>query len=126
MSNRNLSSQSDTVQLGSIMCPISQSSKIPLCDACPGRTRHYRVRADEGTAEVPRVREECERRGYWISHDGRLRERDAAELMGLAQKTLRNRRALKDPNLPAFVKRRGRPLYSIASLAAWLLEIDER
>ena len=66
------------------------------------------------------LRAECERRGTWISPDGRVRERDAAILMGCSAKRLKNRRAELDDRLPSFVKRNGRVLYSLVSIAAWM------
>jgi len=104
---------------------MSKGADGITCPHCQ-RTFNRGVGATDGRAvETLDLRQECERRGYWISHDDRLRERDAAELMGLRPKTLRNRRSLKDPSLPVFVGRRGRPLYAISSLAAWLSTPDD-
>ena len=66
------------------------------------------------------LHDECRRRGLWISYDGRLKEKDAADLMCLAPKTLRNRRSMMDDNLPGYEIRKGRALYSIVSIAAWM------
>jgi len=67
-----------------------------------------------------RLAAECERRRIWTSPDLRVRESDAADLMGLSPKTLRNRRSLQDPALPDFQLRGGRALYSLASILAWM------
>jgi hypothetical protein len=56
----------------------------------------------------------------WLSYDDRVREADAADLIGLKVKTLRNRR-YQDAPLP-FLMRGGRPLYSLSDLAAFMAE----
>ena len=60
----------------------------------------------------------CRERGLWVSPDGRVREDDAADLLGMKPKTLSNWR-YGDGRLP-FVKRSGRPLYALADLAEYL------
>lgn len=91
------------------------------CPHCPHCNPDLMVKAPQDDAiDGLRLSEECRRRGYWISPDGRVREHDAAELMGLKPKTLKNRRSLEDPNLPSFEIRAGRALYSITSLSEWL------
>lgn len=64
------------------------------------------------------LRAACRERGIWLSHDDRVREADAADLLGLAAKTLCNWRSA-DRRLP-FEPRNGRPLYALVDLAAWL------
>jgi hypothetical protein len=78
-----------------------------------------------GTGQVPdaidtatQLRTACNDRGIWRSADDRVREADAAEFLGWQPKTMRNRR-YEDAPIP-FVIRQGRPLYSIADLAAWI------
>lgn len=67
---------------------------------------------------VEQLREACRSRGVWLSYDDRVREADAADLIGLTVKTLRNRR-YQDAPLP-FVMRLGRPLYALTDLAAFM------
>lgn len=57
----------------------------------------------------------CIERGIWVSPDGKVRESDAAGLIGLSPKTLRNWRHA-DRRLP-FTTRAGRPLYALDDLA---------
>jgi len=54
-------------------------------------------------------------RKIWISPDERLREADAADLLGLKRKTLENWRGAHAP-LP-YIKRNGRPLYALLDIA---------
>lgn len=75
---------------------------------------------DEGLGRAEMLRAACKLRGVWISPDGFVRECDAADLMGVTPKTLKNRRSLHDPKLPAHEKRAGRTLYALASIAAWM------
>lgn len=95
----------------SVCCPLCGGTWVPA-EVPPVLS--------EDDPDVISLHEECRRRGYWISPDGGIREKDAADLMGLAPKTLRNRRSLLDNSLPAFKIRNRRALYSITSLAEWL------
>lgn len=88
-------------------------------NCCPTCNRPFVDPAPAPDA-VTALRAACQFRDIWVSHDGRVREADAATLMGLAAKTLRNRRCALDPNLPAHITRNRHPLYSLASLAEWL------
>jgi hypothetical protein len=76
---------------------------------------------DEATQLLAALRFTCVERGIWVSPDHRVRERDAADLMGYRPKTLRNLRALNDPKLPEFEIRAGRALYSLAAIAEWMM-----
>ena len=60
----------------------------------------------------------CRERGHWISPDNRVREDAAADLIGLAPKTLRNWRSTDAP-LP-YILRKARPLYRLEDLAEYL------
>jgi hypothetical protein len=60
----------------------------------------------------------CRERSYWVSADGKVREDVAADLLGLVPKTLSNWR-YGDARLP-YIKRAGRPLYSLEDLATYL------
>jgi hypothetical protein len=64
----------------------------------------------------------CQARGIPISGDDRVREADAAALLGIEVKTLRNRRYMFDPRTPEFVKRNGRAWYQLSAIAAALDE----
>jgi hypothetical protein len=85
-----------------------------LCPHCQG-TGHLPT-----VNPVEQLREMCLERGMFVSHDGMVREADAAALMGLAPRTLTNWRA-NGRALP-FVKRAGRPLYALTDVAAWIAE----
>lgn len=70
---------------------------------------------DAKPALIDQLRAACVARGTWVSPDERVREADAAELIGWQPKTLRNRRYADAP-IP-FVMRGGRPLYALSDLA---------
>ena len=82
------------------------------CPHCNGTGYVSEAEPVEITADLERA---CVERGIWVSPDGRVREADAADLIGMAAKTLRNWRYV-DRRLP-FVTRSGRPLYALADLA---------
>ena len=64
---------------------------------------------------LEQLRDACRERGIWVSPDGRVREADAADLLGRQPKTLANWR-YGDQRLP-FVIRAGRALYALEDLA---------
>ena len=76
--------------------------------------------ADESISDTMRLQAYCRQAGITILPAGLIRDSDAARLMGLASKTLKNRRSMHDPSLPQFEIRAGRALYSLVSIAAWM------
>jgi len=90
------------------------------CPHCGGSLPANSPEPDDSALELTQLRLYCVQAGIRILPVGMVRERDAAALMGLAEKTLKNRRSLDDPKLPSFEIRAGRALYSLASLAAWM------
>lgn len=77
------------------------------------------VQAEDHGANAHRLRSYCRAMGIPILPVDLVREHDAATLMGLAAKTLRNRRSDLDPTLPSHIKRGRTTLYFITSIAAW-------
>lgn len=69
---------------------------------------------------VEALRTVCRARGYWLAPDDRVREDTAAELLGIAPKTMKNRR-YEGAGLPHVI-RAGRPLYALADIATALVK----
>lgn len=69
----------------------------------------------EATETLARLRETAEARGFQITGDGFLAERDAAELLGRSPSTLRRWRA--EGAGPAWRRRLGRVEYALSDLA---------
>ena len=86
-------------------------------DACP-HCNGTGLLQPSRAALLDLMRTACRDRSIWLSPDDRVREADAATLVGLQPKTLANRR-YEDAPIP-FVMRAGRPLYALADLAAWM------
>ena len=86
---------------------------MPICPNCGG-TGHISETAEDRADQLRRA---CSERGIWVSADDRVREESAADLLGVAVKTMRNWRYGARPI--AAVTRSGRPLYALADLAAW-------
>lgn len=70
--------------------------------------------------QLDQLRAACQANGYPVTWDDRVREDAAAALLSIEPKTLANWRYALDPRTPAFVKRSGRALYELASIAAAL------
>lgn len=78
---------------------------------------------DQVSAKVDELLILCQARRIAII-DGRVREPDAAELLGWSRYTLRNRR-LMDAPIP-WVQYGRTPMYEIRSLAAYLVNVPNR
>jgi hypothetical protein len=89
------------------------------CPCCGGTG--WAPQVDAG-ALAGQLRETCRERGTWLSPDDRVREADAAELLGLKPKTLENWRAA-GAKLP-YIKRAGRPIYALADLARYIADSE--
>lgn len=90
-----------------------------ICPCCKG-SGHVADAEDAIAARLDELKAYCRDRGAYVSPEGMVREPVAAELMGLAPKTLTNWRS-NGKALP-YIKRAGRPLYSLGVIAAWLAE----
>ncbi|WP_150291668.1 hypothetical protein [Sphingobium estronivorans] len=88
---------------------------MTCCTRCGGTGREPGP-ANADISET--LRAACIERGIWISPDGMVREAVAAELIGVATKTMRNWRYADQP-IP-FTTRAGHPLYKLHDLADWL------
>lgn len=69
------------------------------------------------SATVTRLEAWCAEHGRWVSPDKRVREDVAAEILGMAPGTMRNRRAALAPVLPCY-QVSGRVTYRLDDLAA--------
>lgn len=75
-------------------------------------------RIDETTAQLERA---CRERGEWVSHDGRVFDDVAAEILGRTVGTLANWRSNGAAGVPFFrAGRRGRVTYRLRDLAAYI------
>lgn len=73
---------------------------------------------DQTTAQLERA---CRERGQWVSHDGRVYDDVAAEILGRTVGTLANWRANGGAGVPFFrAGRRGRVTYRLRDLAAYI------
>jgi len=91
----------------------------PHCPHCNQLAAIPSPEDDDGALNLMRLRAYCDETGIPILPGGFVRESDAASLMDLKPKTLKNRRSMRDPMLPLFEMRRGRAVYSLASIAQW-------
>ena len=95
-------------------CPHCHHCNPQLVNAAPPAD------VEEAISDTMRLQAYCRQAGIRILPIGLVRESDAAILMGLASKTLKNRRSMHDPLLPKFEIRGGRALYSLVAIAAWM------
>jgi hypothetical protein len=78
------------------------------------------VERDPAADTLAQLREACEARGYPVSPDDHVAERDAGELLGRSQSTLRRWRA--EGAGPPWRKRLNRTEYALAELAEFLAD----
>ncbi len=76
------------------------------------------IAADAVEREMIILKAACREGGLWVSPNDEVREADAAELLGLARKTLINWRS-GDDRLGSGT-RAGRPVYALRNLAEYL------
>jgi len=81
--------------------------------------------ADPAADLAASLRAECERRGHWISLDGRVNRATAALLLDRSEGTLANWRAGSNPLPFHRLGKRGAVTYSLLDIAQFVLRARE-
>ena len=96
----------------------------PHCPHCNPELVAAPPTNDDGVLDERRLRAHCITVGISLLPGGMVWEADAAVLMGVRPRTLKNRRSLRDPALPRYEIRgkARRAVYSLAAIADSLVQ----